>query len=264
MKPWKIYMPSTIVYIATILYYLIALHVFRSSMVLDYKPSFRRQLLEIVLSLFAFINVTGNLLMNIITNTSVKSCKGSENLGYCEKCKLFTPEDSWHCKECNICILKRDHHCFIFNRCVGRRNKRYFLLYLSHLSISMIYMTIYIYCYVAARYDYSLLIKLIWFINPLLRYEFMVKWYSEDVYLPLLIFSFFISGWSLTLLVYHFYNSLQGITMYKNRHKLRGATNWKQNLLDVFGTRWYLAILWPFARSPLPDDAQHKEHLKLY
>ncbi|PWN50230.1 hypothetical protein IE53DRAFT_374726 [Violaceomyces palustris] len=45
------------------------------------------------------------------------------------------PERSHHCRVCKTCVLKYDHHCPWLNQCVGIGNERYFVLFMTWLSI---------------------------------------------------------------------------------------------------------------------------------
>ncbi|KAF8978458.1 hypothetical protein BGZ46_006460 [Entomortierella lignicola] len=43
------------------------------------------------------------------------------------------------CKRCETCVLKYDHHCPWIHNCVGHFNHRYFLMFLTYLSIACVY-----------------------------------------------------------------------------------------------------------------------------
>ncbi|KAI7830723.1 DHHC palmitoyltransferase-domain-containing protein [Gamsiella multidivaricata] len=57
----------------------------------------------------------------------------------CKRCHLPKPERTHHCSVCKKCILKYDHHCPWINNCVGHFNHRYFLMFLTYLSIASVY-----------------------------------------------------------------------------------------------------------------------------
>ncbi|KAF9930101.1 hypothetical protein FBU30_000851 [Linnemannia zychae] len=57
----------------------------------------------------------------------------------CKRCHLPKPERTHHCSVCKKCILKYDHHCPWIHNCVGHFNHRYFLMFLTYLTIACIY-----------------------------------------------------------------------------------------------------------------------------
>ncbi|KAI9311372.1 DHHC palmitoyltransferase-domain-containing protein [Dichotomocladium elegans] len=54
----------------------------------------------------------------------------------CKKCHLPKPERAHHCSVCNKCIMRFDHHCPWIHNCVGHFNHRYFVLFMTYLSVS--------------------------------------------------------------------------------------------------------------------------------
>ena len=61
----------------------------------------------------------------------------------CKYCKIIKPLRTHHCAICNNCIFKMDHHCPWINNCVGQNNHRYFLLFLFHVLIFSIHITLF-------------------------------------------------------------------------------------------------------------------------
>lgn len=54
---------------------------------------------------------------------------------YCGKCRNYRPPRAHHCSACEACVLRFDHHCPWINNCVGQCNHRYFIQFLTYLSI---------------------------------------------------------------------------------------------------------------------------------
>ncbi|CAD8105753.1 unnamed protein product [Paramecium sonneborni] len=63
-------------------------------------------------------------------------------LKYCDKCCLPKPQRTHHCSICNKCVLKMDHHCPWVGQCVGHQNHRFFILFLTHIAIGTLYISI--------------------------------------------------------------------------------------------------------------------------
>lgn len=245
-----------IVFVVTPAYFLFMMIIIRRNVVAECKMTLTKHIMHVILSTYCFINIAGNMLMSILTDTSLKNLTTSINAkrDFCEHCNKYRPEYAWHCKACNVCILKRDHHCFIFNRCVGLKNRRYFIMYLAHLFVAMIYSTYYSLVFVYMKFQHDgIVISAFRLVNPFIRYMVQEPWGIRDLYV---IFIFMNSGfiiWSGGLLYFHLNNMLMGVTA-RDSCSLRLSvirSKWKEHVTSVFGLKWYLAILWPFVESPL-------------
>jgi palmitoyltransferase len=56
---------------------------------------------------------------------------------YCLICHIFKPERCHHCSTCNRCVLNMDHHCPWINNCVGFKNRKFFILTLTYVQITI-------------------------------------------------------------------------------------------------------------------------------
>ncbi|KAF0302566.1 putative palmitoyltransferase ZDHHC24 [Amphibalanus amphitrite] len=171
----------------------------------------------------------------------------------CGTCQTGQPPRSHHCSKCRQCVDKRDHHCLFTGCCVGRQNHRYFICGILAVFVGSLYGIIYEWDMVLeAAGGYSL-------------------WLPLQLSAPHLLWPFgLLDGWGLLvcvhnmlglsvlvnagLLVYLQLSALRrGQTQFERK---RGITLYdrglRQNLRNVLGERWLVALFWPFADSPLP------------
>ncbi|CAK1603749.1 unnamed protein product [Parnassius mnemosyne] len=250
----KVHCYST-VFILTPGFLIFEMGVVRPTLIEIYKIGVAKQLLHVFLSVFCFINVTGNMIMSIISDCSINKTRRqfTEDGDFCELCKIQRPPKAWHCKECNVCILKRDHHCFFFSRCIGLYNRRYYLMYLVYIHISMVYSTYYNYYFVSSIFEnHGLEMAIFRLLNPFLRYIMREETSIKDIYVFFFLLNVGIAIWSAILLSFHMRNVFRGLTAHEYREPSK--SNWKENLLSVFGTKWYITLIWPFVDSPVIDD----------
>ena len=57
----------------------------------------------------------------------------------CRVCKEIKPARTSHCQMCNLCVFAMDHHCPWVNNCLGQDNYRYFLLFISYLTVGAVW-----------------------------------------------------------------------------------------------------------------------------
>lgn len=250
----------SLVLIITPCFFIFETTVVRPTLVKKYEMGPIKHTLHIIFSTFCFVNVVGNMIFSIVTDTKVNVAMNSDSNTYCGKCKIYRPAKAWHCTKCNACILRRDHHCFFFSRCIGLRNQRYYVQYLGHLFISMVYSFYYNYYYVVTKFgEDGLVLSAFRVINPFLRYLIPEPMGIRDLYVLFWFLNMGLVIWSGGLFCFHMMNVLRGLTAHEYR-KVFGA-DWdtmKRNFVSVFGVKWYWGVLWPFVDSPLPEDVEMK------
>ncbi|CAH2074932.1 unnamed protein product, partial [Iphiclides podalirius] len=221
-----------------------------------YQAGVAKQILHIFLSMFCFVNVAGNMMLSILSDCKLKiglqTAQGGE---FCELCQIYRPPKAWHCRVCNACIIRRDHHCFFFSRCIGLYNMRYYLLYIAHIHITMVYSSYYNYYFVSSKFKgHGFALSAFCVLNPLLRYVITEKLTINDFYVLMFLMNIGLVFWSGFLLWFHVKNALRGVTARDYRDP--ATRSWRQNFLSVFGSKWYLAIVWPFADSPAIEESK--------
>lgn len=255
----------TLVFVITPYFFIFEMVVVRPIIVTTYEFSTMKHAFHILLSMFFFINIVGNMILGIFTDTTIKMRARSHNCEeFCESCQMYRPAKAWHCKKCNVCILKRDHHCFFFSRCIGLRNQRYYVTYLTYIFISMVYSTYFNFYYVVSKYDeYEIYVSVCRIVNPFLRYLIPEPMGMKDLYVFFLFLNVGLVIWSGGLFVFHTRNVLRGETSHEYKENTRSTfrnnlSAMKKNFINVFGEKWYIALVWPLANSPLPETTEDR------
>lgn len=227
------------------------------TLVAKYEPSLAQLAAHICFMFFLFVNVIGNMIFSAKTKSCLKKEEYIESV-YCESCKTVRPENSWHCTQCNQCVRKRDHHCFFFARCIGMYNTRYYILFFGYLMITNMYAFYYNYYFISITFeDRWIILRLFRITNPVLITVITEPIGIVDVYVYYLFLNISFIYYAGHVFYVHFKNAVRGVNAYESKFpELWKTSEWRQNLKNVFGTRWYLAIVWPLSYSPLPSQSK--------
>ncbi|XP_053625709.1 probable palmitoyltransferase ZDHHC24 [Plodia interpunctella] len=250
-------------------------HIFYLTFVFVYVPGFSYFHLAIVLptfveawslshyihlfiSYFLLLNVISNMIFGMFTETSIKgrflSIVDIRDWTLCSVCECLCPPRSWHCNICNICILKRDHHCTFFACCIGYFNFRYFIYFTLYTFICNTYSLYYNVKYFAPFFVWNNGIVILKFVFPLINIFFGFGYETMGVFL--IVLNFLVAAITGFLFIFHLNNVLKGRVSPEIKRGVKGMVNkgWKSNLIEVFGSRWYLTWLAAFINSPLPGN----------
>ncbi|XP_022207143.2 probable palmitoyltransferase ZDHHC24 [Nilaparvata lugens] len=228
-----------------------------------------RYLLHFIWSTFLMISIVSNFVYLVLTDcnasNAIKQASNQTHWKYCAVCDCETPPRSWHCDICKICILKRDHHCRFSGCCIGHQNQRFFIMFLAYLSIGTLYSTCYILIFLWTSTSFTISVfSVAKMIFPMAVFVLGIDTSSSQLYSIMLIVNFLGLVLSSCLLIYHFSVMLKGAVMYENSHKIYeyDLGSWKENLKQVFGSRWYISWISPFIKSELPNNGADWESVK--
>ncbi|XP_073941910.1 probable palmitoyltransferase ZDHHC24 [Choristoneura fumiferana] len=215
------------------------------------------QVIHMCVAFFLLLNIMGNMVYGMLTDSSIKgkqlSYVNNADWTLCSVCECFRPPRAWHCDICNICILKRDHHCTYLTSCVGYFNYRYFLLFTLDIFISMMYAFYYNVLFIAKFISWNHGLAILKFIFPLA--SFVVDFGNESLYILMFVINILVGFFSGFLVYYHLNNVLRGQTTPERKQRTKEYNRGlKRNIVEVFGTRWYLTWVLPFINSPLPGN----------
>lgn len=61
---------------------------------------------------------------------------------FCHTCKIWKPLRTKHCRFCDSCVKQFDHHCPWVGTCVALRNYKWFVLFLTALTIYVLFIIV--------------------------------------------------------------------------------------------------------------------------
>ena len=243
--------------------FIFQLTVIHPNLLVMLKAGIVKQIIHYSFLLFCAMNVIGNMILTMVKDSRLKKPVFGEGT-YCEICRMMRPARSWHCKKCNVCIIKRDHHCTFLARCIGLHNMRYYILFLGHVMLSGLYLSCCNYFYTTLRYDNDEWIHAVaCIINPMLRFVMPKPMGSIDMYVLYWFFNMLVVFLSGCLFFFHLRNVIVDVTSYESRcPSLMDPTNWRENLLSVFGNKWYFSIFCPVSYNPFQKENTSEGILK--
>lgn len=219
-----------------------------------------QHIIHLFFAAFFLFNIIGNMLCGMLISSSIKgkmlyTAESTPDWSLCAVCECMRPPRAWHCDMCDICVLKRDHHCTFLATCVGYHNQRYFMLFVFHIFLSMIYAFYYNVQFLSGFITWNHGLVIFKFVFPLASFAF--DFGPETLYVFLVVINFIVGAFTGYLFFYHLDNVIKGITTPEAKHTSNDLIynqGWKLNLIEVFGSRWYLTWLYPFISSPLPGN----------
>lgn len=202
-----------------------------------------------------FTNIMSSYFATIFETTSIQGrlIPETSDSTFCTVCESFRPPRAWHCDYCKVCILKRDHHCIFTSCCIGYYNHRYFMMLLIYTSIGTLYATFYNVCFCYENYSFNDIATILRIIMPL----FMFMFGKMTMQFSLLVTTVSVLGclFANVLLFIHVRLVIKGAICYENNNNVKMYDyGLKENIIGVFGKRWYIAWLSPFIPSELPGD----------
>lgn len=209
---------------------------------------------------YLLVVLVWDLVLTMVTDSSCSSISLPEmsqpGWNHCPFCKQFVPPRAFHCLTCRKCILRRDHHCFFVGQCIGYKNHRYFTLFLFHTLVASLYALVLSFTLVFKLSGGFSLVVLGATIFPILGWLLQIVEVSVVVMLlsSLCVLVVALSSVMLAVTLWHLYH---GQTFWEARRNIRKSGQWRRNVDDVMGSRWWIIWLCPFIPSPLPADGTH-------
>ncbi|XP_018350671.1 PREDICTED: palmitoyltransferase ZDHHC22 [Trachymyrmex septentrionalis] len=238
-----------------------------------YRDESLTYMFHFVLGNFIMLNIVGNFTYTVLCDTStggsgqivpVSTAKPADGWRLCVVCECLSPPRSWHCNTCDTCILKRDHHCVFTGCCIGYYNHRYFVMFLWYLFLGAAYAFYYGSLFIWSRIPFEFPMSIIKMVFPVAIFFFGFDSSIDQFYLLLYVMSAMGTLYTGVLCIYHFNLILRGVVGNEsNKKDFTYNMGWKDNIIEVFGERWYLTLLLPYIKSQLPHDGVSWHHLCL-
>ena len=259
------FLPKTVEDAAAFLFLLLGVFttfVFETTTVLPhlYPGSWLWPSFHSIVGLFLVHGILGNLYYLTTTDTSIKTLLMPTTLldgwKFCSVCESNSPVRASHCKKCDVCVLKRSHHCLFAGRCVGYKNCRFFVALLLNLCMGTLY-AIVLNQYFVWDLLGGLTFHTFWYhFFPVVFLALGHISFRTAVFCFISVIDFAGCLFSLGLLMYHLNLILTNQTVFE---RSRGIVkyhlmDWKLNLRESLGEKWFLIWLSPFVASRLPRD----------
>ena len=169
----------------------------------------------------------------------------------CKVCKDIKPLRTHHCSICGLCIIKMDHHCPWINNCIGQNNHRYFLLFLLHILLYTMLLTIFILPILLSkkRKNDNIIIN----VN---KYNINEIEYLGFLGIVCTFIEIFFSGWNWFLAIngntaLEFWSKKTGYELFKGIKDYSFGT-WRKNLFYIFGKTNLFKIIFIPSIKKLP------------
>uniref|UniRef100_A0A2L2Y3H7 Palmitoyltransferase n=1 Tax=Parasteatoda tepidariorum TaxID=114398 RepID=A0A2L2Y3H7_PARTP len=216
-------------------------------------------ILHLLFQVLILSNILGNLyyLQRVDSSGKRKTLPAvlQPNWKYCHFCQLNSPPRSYHCPICDECILKRDQHCMFAGCCVGFYNHRYYLMAVFYIMIGSMYFSILQWPHCVESVGGFTLVSLLCMAAP--HVAVLFGFLSIYGFICAITQVILISVCILT--TYLIFVQIKCISGGQTIHEKRANITlydlgWKLNFMQVLGRNWYLALLSPFAKSPIKGD----------
>ncbi|CAF3524435.1 unnamed protein product [Adineta steineri] len=166
------------------------------------------------------------------------------SIRYCFVCQCIKPDRAHHCSICEKCVLRYDHHCPWTNSCVSYGNYKFFVLFLCWA---------WIFCAYVAATSLEYFIQFWKIVSTIEKNGDNTVPSSEKFHLFFVFFVSIMFGISISsLFFYHLYLTGKNRTtiesfrapIFESGPQKEGFNlGWKRNFQEIFGTKFFKAII---------------------